>query len=481
MASHERTESSAGGEDAAAAGPGGRVRQPGSGPADGEPVPEARAGWLAAPRRLWSSVNWRRATRTAALFAAVNSAFWFVAFSTCRAYCLLSLSLAGTVTVATLREAVTMPGSRAMDLWSRITTRWKLRDPGESGGSETEPPVSQAFTLFLQETSSFKQQNPGKFCLLVCSLCTFFAVLGRYIPGIVVSYILILGVFLWPLISSQEFGLWLKPVLQKLDFGFGQFLQRIKDNHERRLLQATSEKESIEADLSSLFPKLDPTVCKEMSVSDTEVSDVTWTDNGTFNLSEGHTPQTDNSEDLDKEEAFIGGLPEFPSLDNGAGTNGDDDDDLSIGLPTPPTPGARRPVRSKPASAAPPRRDPTDQAMDLVNQMASDAIAAAVTAAIQERIEAAVGMAIPADVRAMSRLPERNAALRPTALAEESESDSEVEDFELLDQSELEQLDKELGLAAESKQTQEEGQSPGATPGHEASSSGFFSKLLGRE
>ena len=39
---------------------------------------------------------------------------------------------------------------------------WKLMDPGESGGSETEPPVSQAFKLFLQETSSFKQQNPGK-------------------------------------------------------------------------------------------------------------------------------------------------------------------------------------------------------------------------------------------------------------------------------------------------------------------------------
>lgn len=31
-------------------------------------------------------------------------------------------------------------------------------------------------------------------------------------------------------------------------------------------------------------------------MSDTEASDVTWTDNGTFNLSEGHTPQTENSE-----------------------------------------------------------------------------------------------------------------------------------------------------------------------------------------
>lgn len=45
-----------------------------------------------------------------------------------------------------------------------------------------------------------------------------------------------------------------------------------------------------------LLLQLDSAVCKEMSVSDTEVSDVTWTDNGTFNLSEGHTPQTENSE-----------------------------------------------------------------------------------------------------------------------------------------------------------------------------------------
>lgn len=37
-------------------------------------------------------------------------------------------------------------------------------------------------------------------------------------------------------------------------------------------------------------------VCREMSVSDTEISEVTWTENNTFNLSEGHTPQTENSE-----------------------------------------------------------------------------------------------------------------------------------------------------------------------------------------
>ena len=41
----------------------------------------------------------------------------------------------------------------------------------------------------------------------------------------------VLGFFLWPLISSHEVGLWLEPVLQKLDFGIGELLQKIKENH----------------------------------------------------------------------------------------------------------------------------------------------------------------------------------------------------------------------------------------------------------
>ncbi|XP_070829794.1 reticulophagy regulator 1 isoform X2 [Chaetodon trifascialis] len=345
---------------------------------------------------------------------------------------------------------------------------WEIIDSGQNSRSGTGPQLSDSLKLFLQETSAFKQQNPGKFCLLVCSLCTFFAVLGRYIPGIVISYILVLGVFLWPLISSHDVGLWLEPVLQKLDFGIGEFLQKIKENHERRVMQAQAEKEGIESDLSSMFPKLDSTVCKEMSVSDTEVSDVTWTDNGTFNLSEGHTPQTENSEDLDREEAFTGGLPEFPSLDNGTTTNGDDDDDLSLGLSSPP-PQPQQPVKSK-HTPSPHKDQPADKALELVHQMAGDVIAAAVTAAIQERIEAAVGLTALSDSE-RPRLPESTRLLE---LAEES--DSEVEDFELLDQSELEQLEGELGLAEAKVQAKEEAQAKSDKP----ASSGFFSKLLRR-
>lgn len=168
--------------------------------------------------------------------------------------------------------------------------------------------------------------------------------------------------------------------------------------------------------------------------------------------------------DLDREEAFTGGLPEFPSLDNGAMTNGDDDDDLSLGLPSPPP---QLPIKSK-HTPSPHKDQPTDKALELVNQMAGDFIAAAVTAAMQERIEAAVGFTALSSDLERSRLPESTRLLE---LAEES--DSEVEDFELLDQSELEQLEGELGLG-EKVQAKEEAE------GDEPTSSGFFSKLLRR-
>ncbi|CAB1446559.1 unnamed protein product [Pleuronectes platessa] len=315
--------------------------------------------------------------------------------------------------------------------WPKTLSSWEIIDSGQDGRSGSGPHLSDSINLFLQETSAFKQQNPGKFCLLVCSLCTFFAVLGRYIPGMVILYILVLGVFLWPLISSHDIGLWLEPVLQKLDFGIGELLQKIKENHVKRMMQTQTEA-GVESDLSSMFPQLDSTACKDMSVSDTEVSEVTWTDNGTFNLSEGHTPQTENSEDLDREEAFLGGLQEFPSLDNGTTTNGDDSDDLGLPLP----------IKSK--HTPPPHKDQSDdRALELVNQMAGDFIAAASTRLLE--------------------------------LAEES--DSEVEDFELLDQSELEQLEGELGLGEKKTQVKEE--APAKTDG--SASTGFFTKLLRRQ
>lgn len=60
---------------------------------------------------------------------------------------------------------------------------FKQQNPGKVGGGGEEGGAWGAVTC---STSLC----PPQFCLLVCSLCTFLAVVGRYIPGVVISYIL---------------------------------------------------------------------------------------------------------------------------------------------------------------------------------------------------------------------------------------------------------------------------------------------------
>ncbi|EPY75339.1 hypothetical protein CB1_001692007 [Camelus ferus] len=200
------------------------------------------------------------------------------------------------------------------------------------------------------------------------------------------------------------------------------------------------------------------TAAKELSVSDTDVSEVTWTDNGTFNLSEGYTPQTDTSDDLDRpsEEVFSRDLSDFPSLENGTGTN--DEDELSLGLPTElrrkkeQLDSGPRPSKERQSAAGLTLPLGSDQTFHLMSNLAGDVITAAVTAAIKDQlggVQHALSQAAP-------------------SLGEDTDTE-EGDDFELLDQSELDQIESELGL---SQDEEEEAQ-------QNRKSSGFLSNLLG--
>ncbi|XP_014377268.2 reticulophagy regulator 1, partial [Alligator sinensis] len=358
---------------------------------------------------------------------------------------------------------------KGAQLWRSLTDSWEV----VSSKSDYRPRINQCIAealmnlfIFLEEMSHFKEQNPGKFCLLVCSVCTFFTVLGSYVPGVVLSYFLLLCAFLCPFFKCNEFGQKvcskIKSVLLKLDFGIGDYINQKKRERSEAAKTKSTEDES-ELDISALCPKVSPAVvAKELSVSDTDVSEVSWTDNGTFNLSEGYTPQTDTSDDFDRpsdhEEAFARDLAEFPSLENGAGTN--DDDDSSIGLPTQqkrkkeqmPFKADHSPKQSRerPSAAGFSLPLTSGQTFNLVSGIAGDVIAAAVSAAIKDQLQSAQKAPLQA-------FP---------SLSEETDTE-EADDFELLDQSELEQIESELGLTQG-----QEGQPQG-----KKKSKGFLSNL----
>ncbi|XP_025244509.1 reticulophagy regulator 1 isoform X1 [Theropithecus gelada] len=430
----------------------------------------AAVTWLLGEPVLWLGcradelLSWKRPLRSLLGFVAANLLFWFLALTPWRVYHLISVMILGRVIMQIIKDMV-LSRTRGAQLWRSLSESWEVINSKPDERPRLSHCIAESwmnFSLFLQEMSLFKQQSPGKFCLLVCSVCTFFTILGSYIPGVILSYLLLLCAFLCPLFKCNDIGQKIyskiKSVLLKLDFGIGEYINQ-KKRERSEADKEKSHKDDSELDFSALCPKISLTVAaKELSVSDTDVSEVSWTDNGTFNLSEGYTPQTDTSDDLDRpsEEVFSRDLSDFPSLENGMGTN--DEDELSLGLPTElkrkkeQLDSGHRPSKETQSAAGLTLPLNSDQTFHLMSNLAGDVITAAVTAAIKDQLEGV-----------------QQALSQAAPIPEEDTDTEEGDDFELLDQSELDQIESELGLT----QDQE------AEAQQNKKSSGFLSNLLG--
>ncbi|XP_048448164.1 reticulophagy regulator 3 [Rhincodon typus] len=325
---------------------------------------------------------------------------------------------------------------------------------------------------FLKNLYHFKKQNPGKFCLLVCGMFTFLAVIGRYIPGLFLSYISLIGILFWPLASYHQLGLKIsariEPVLKRLDFSMKGYMlakQQERQLHRRAPAVRTADDGSdSEAELAAFCPKLDDSIiAKELEVSESEHSDteVSYADNGTFNLSRGQTPITDGSEDLDRhsdpEESFARDLPEFPSINPNVAGLDDDDDDTSLGIPTAPYQASAQEDVSLfsdqedidvdiSLSALPlPLNFTGSQGLTLAGALASNMMAAALSGADQE-------------VQVVRDNPPKFASQTcHEHSGTEMDTDAEGDDFELLDQSELNQYENITSQDRASRQQSKSG------------------------
>ncbi|KAM4026252.1 reticulophagy regulator 2 [Anomaloglossus baeobatrachus] len=168
---------------------------------------------------------------------------------------------------------------------------------------------------FLQELLLYKKQNPGKFCAMVCSCCAVLAVVGHYVPGIMISYIILLSVLLWPLVVYRELiqrmYTALEPVLMKLDYSMkGEDLPRSHKKRQTKKEPEEGQEESADTDseseieLSGFSPELDVRITAlALSITDSELSDeeASILESGGFSVSRATTPQlTDLSEDVDQ-------------------------------------------------------------------------------------------------------------------------------------------------------------------------------------
>uniref|UniRef100_A0ACB8EUI0 Reticulophagy regulator 3 n=2 Tax=Sphaerodactylus townsendi TaxID=933632 RepID=A0ACB8EUI0_9SAUR len=304
---------------------------------------------------------------------------------------------------------------------------------------------------FVKSLLSFKRHNPGKFCLLACSFLTFLAVVGQYIPGVCLAYLTMLSFLLWPLAVYHHLGQHLytklEPALQRLDFsvrGYMMVKQRERQLRYQTLRKppAAGDETDSEEELAAFCPKLDDAVvAKELAISDSEHSDaeVSCTENGTFNLSRGQTPLTEGSEDLDghsdPEESFAQDLPDFPSI-NPEVTGIDDEDDTSLGIPSL---AFRAQGQEDLRLSGDKEETPAGfllGALPSTHNLTND-LAGFMTRGM---IQLALSGASPLGSASGNRQQHGARAFLRTS-SSELDTDAEGDDFELLDQSELNQMD----------------------------------------
>ncbi|XP_005994086.1 reticulophagy regulator 3 [Latimeria chalumnae] len=402
---------------------------------------------------LQSVLVWEKPLHSVLVYLGINVVFWFFALVPLRLVFLLAFSMILVVCIDQWKNKV-WPEIKVAQADEQETESWGFVEPKLLSVPELCHHIAEVWvscTTFLRNLKVFKAQNPGKFCLLVCGVFTFLAVLGRYIPGLLLLYIAMLAVMLWPLAVYHSLGQRIyakvEPALSRLDFSVrGYMMSREKDRQLRHsaLNQGlVDDRSDSEEELAAFCPKVDDLeVAKELEISDSEHSDaeVSCADNGTFNLSRGQTPLTEGSEDLDRhsdpEESFARDLPDFPSI-NPDVTGIDDEDDTSIGIPAVPNRAHGDPnlfsdqedidADLSLSGPQPPFNLGSSQGLDIQRLITTSVIQLALAGASQPHPQQSEKSQGPAKTYKSS--------------SSEMDTDAEGDDFELLDQSELNQID----------------------------------------
>ncbi|KAK6325123.1 hypothetical protein J4Q44_G00044650 [Coregonus suidteri] len=314
---------------------------------DGNPelvqLRERLQGWLSQyePLLLWLQrlLVWERPLYSIFVALTLNTLFWLLSSTSLRPLFLLSLSILGLMLLERWKDklpltTVQYPEANPMERETMNVQPRLLSIP------ELSHHLAESYLyccLYIQEMLQYKRQNHRKFCAMMCSGCSVLAVVGHYVPGIMISYIIALSVLVWPLVVYHELiqrmYTGLEPILMKLDYSMKGDTQHRK--HDKRKVKkeveegdeprAETESES-EEELSCFAPLVDAkTTALAMAITDSELSDeeASILESGGFSVSRATTPQlTDVSEDLDQqsvhsdpEEAFLRDLPEFPSVD----------------------------------------------------------------------------------------------------------------------------------------------------------------------
>ncbi|XP_064167354.1 reticulophagy regulator 2-like [Anguilla rostrata] len=462
-------------------------------------------GWLSQyePVILWVQrlLVWERPLHSIFVAFMLNTAFWLLSSTTMRPLFLLSVSLLGLVLLEKWKHKLPLISVPRPEVSTAEREGRGIR-PRLLSVAELSHHLAESYHtcyLHLQEMLLYKRQNHGKFCGLMCAGCLLLAVVGHYVPGVMISYIILLSVLVWPLVVYheliQKMYTGLEPILMKLDYSMKGDTEHHK--HDKKKVKKESEgsdepraetESESEEELSCFATTVDVrTTALAMAITDSELSDeeASILESGGFSVSRATTPQlTDVSEDLDQqsqtsdpEEGFPRDQPELPSTERhpphcparppGAAVMAEErQGPHSLHLPSPlhfvnsHFNGNRR---GSAGAGAGQGAGPRGGSLSL-EALSQEIVSSAISTVVQNTLSALSRLGDPPSPQGAepesedAATPVETDSVDPATCAAHSaveEEEEEEEEFELLDQSELEQMEEELRLESEGRRRDE--------------------------
>ncbi|KAI8515483.1 hypothetical protein Bbelb_062960 [Branchiostoma belcheri] len=206
-----------------------------------------------------------------------------------------------------------------------------------------------AFAWSCRKLWEMKKNSPGKFTALVCVSCGAMALVGIYIPGVMIAYIIVMSLLLWPCVEYhrviQRIYNRFEPLMMQLDYSMKTRRGRSGRKKRKRMhtgrvslgvgqsashATATAETDDSETDteLGQFIPR-DPetTAALARALTDSEMSEDEASSLAQF--SRAGTPSIAEDNHTDNEGMFMEGLSEFPSF-NDPSVLAEEDENLGI-------------------------------------------------------------------------------------------------------------------------------------------------------
>ncbi|XP_078573405.1 reticulophagy regulator 3-like isoform X1 [Branchiostoma floridae x Branchiostoma japonicum] len=293
---------------------------------------------------------WEKPTHSAVLMFLVNGAFWLATSTNYRFFFLLAMCAMVAVCAEIWRNRI-WPTIRVENP-EEDQDSWAVVHPRLLSAPELAHHIAEGWVAFAwscKKLWEMKKNSPGKFTALVCVSCGAMALVGIYIPGVMIAYIIVMSLLLWPCVEYhrviQRIYNRFEPLMMQLDYSMKTRRGRSGRKKRKRMhtgrvslgvgqstshATATAETDDSETDteLGQFIPR-DPetTAALARALTDSEMSEDEASSLAQF--SRAGTPSIAEDNHTDNEGTFMEGLSEFPSF-NDPSMLAEEDENLGI-------------------------------------------------------------------------------------------------------------------------------------------------------